>query len=113
MLDGTVVLVTSDVGDIPMYFEMMHGKVYCSNGLVRLVLTDTTVSSWVANVPSKMKDDKRVLGMISSFTKIKAHGGRLFVQTPEGICQSEPEIQLALTLLTAFFPFERYMTLFQ
>ena len=105
MLDGTVVLVTSGIGDIPMYFEMMHGKVYCSNGLVKLVLTDTTVSSWIANVPSQMKDDKRVLGMISSFTKIKAHGGRFFVQTHEGICQSEPGNPGCFDIANCLLPF--------
>ena len=105
-LDGSVVLVTSGVGDIPMYFEMMHGKVYCSNEFVRLILTDSTVSNWVANVPSQMKDDKRVLGMVSSFTKIKAHGGRFFVQTPEGICQSEPGNPACFDIANCLLPFK-------
>jgi len=106
LLNDSVVLVTSGVGDIPMYFEMMHGKVYCSNGFARLILTDTTVSNWIANVPSQMKDDKRVLGMISSFTKIKAHGGRFFVQTPEGICQSEPGNPACFDIANCLLPFK-------
>lgn len=89
-LDGTVVLVTSGIGDIPMYFSVMHGKVYCSNGFVRLILTDTTVTNWVANVPAQMKDDNRILGMLAGFTKMTVHGGRLFVLVGNVLWQSEP-----------------------
>lgn len=70
LLNGSVVLVTSNVGDIPMYFEMMHGRVYCSNGLMELI-TESTVSSWVANVSSQMKDDKEFLGWFRRLLKSK------------------------------------------
>lgn len=88
---GTVVLVLSSVGDIPMYYELMHGKVYCSNGLVQLVITDTTITDWVANVPSQMKGDDRVLGMPTGFTRLLVHAGRMFVVTENKyLWQSEP-----------------------
>lgn len=104
-LSGSVVLVLSGVGNLPMYFERMHGKVYCSNGAVKLVITDTLVSEWTANIPLQMKDDKRVLGLLPAFTRMKTHGGRLFVQTPTGLCQSEPGNPACFDIANCLLPF--------
>ena len=87
---GANVLVTSDIGDSQMYYELMFNKCYMSNGSVRLIVDDSSVTAWVANVPTQVQSDKRVLGIVSDFTRLCVHAGRMFVQKGNGIWQSEP-----------------------
>jgi hypothetical protein len=90
MLDDTNVLVLGAVGDIPMYFEVMHGKCYASNGSVRLVITDSSVSSWDYRPIVQEKGDTRVFGMPESFTKLLVHAGRMFVVDGDYLWESLP-----------------------
>lgn len=88
---GANVIVHGSVGDAPMYYEMVFGKVYMSNGAMRMIVDETTVSSWVANIPVQVGSDTRVLGIPDSFTKLLVHAGRMFVVTDDKyLWQSEP-----------------------
>ena len=78
-IDDENVLVLGSVGDIPMFFELMHGKCYASNGSVRLVITDSAVSSWTVPIVAQEKGDTRVIGLPDSFTRMLVHAGRMFV----------------------------------
>lgn len=91
LVDGTNVVVTSDIGNLPMYYELMHGKVYMTNTLVKIIVDDNSVTSWVFDSSPQDKADTRVLGMLSGFTKMCLHAGRLFVLVDgKYLWQSEP-----------------------
>lgn len=87
---GVNVLVTSDIGNSRMFYEVMFGKCYMSNGSVRLIVDDSSVTAWNANVPAKVQSDTRVLGIVPSFTRLCVHAGRMFVQSGNGLWPSEP-----------------------
>lgn len=103
--DMSVVLVTASVGDIAMCYVELAGKVYCSNGIIGLVVTDSTVTNWVASVPTKMPGDERVLGMPGYFSKMVIHGGRLFGLAGNILWQSEPGMFGCFDLANGAIPF--------
>lgn len=105
--DMTTVVVLSGISDEPMYFVKEFGKVYASNGVNRFVITDTTVSSWDAVVPTQVSVDTRQLGMIDNFTKMCVHAGRLFVlQGGKYLWQSEPGNFHCFNISDGPLPFE-------
>jgi hypothetical protein len=105
MLDKTNVLVMGGVGDYPAFFEYFQNKCYMSNGVVRLIIDDSSVTNWTANVPSQMKGDSRVLGMPFQFTRMCAHAGRMFV-LGDRLYQSEPGNARCFDLAAGSIPFE-------
>lgn len=88
--NGTTVQVHASCGDLPMYFEEFGGKVYCSNGLFRAILSGNTISSWNATVPTQFASDTRTLGLPTSFTKICRHAGRMYLVDGAYLWESEP-----------------------
>lgn len=101
----SAVLVHSSCGDGAMYFEYFGGKVYCSNGLFRAVITDDTISSWVASVPQQYRSDSRVLGLPSAFTKILRHAGRMYFVDGRYLWESEPFNPGCVDLANGFIDF--------
>lgn len=88
---GVNVLVLGGVGNFPMYYEVMFGKVYMTNGVVKLIVDDATVSDWTFDASPLQASDTRVLGMLSGFTKLCVHAGRMFVLVDNKyLWQSEP-----------------------
>lgn len=91
MADMSVVVVLGGISDEPMYFVKEFGRVYASNGVNRFVITNTAVTSWDSVIPTQGSADTRQLGMISNFTKMGVHAGRLFaLQDDKYLWQSEP-----------------------
>lgn len=91
LLDGTNVLVISGIGDLPMYYEVMFGKVYMTNITVKLIVDDDSVTNWTFDSSAQQASDTRVLGMLSGFTKMCVHAGRMFVLVDNKyLWQSEP-----------------------
>jgi hypothetical protein len=77
-----------------------------SNGSVRLIIDDNSVTNWASNVPTQLKGDSRVLGMPNSFTRLCAHAGRMFVLGDDGrLKQSEPGNANCFDLAACSIPF--------
>lgn len=102
---GDNVLVTSDIGDYLTFFEYFQNKCYMSNGVVRLIVDDSSVTAWTASVPAQLKGDSRVLGMPDSFTRLCAHAGRMFALEDSRLWQSEPGNARCFDLATGSIPF--------
>lgn len=83
LADDTNVLVLGGVGDAPMYYAVMHDKCYMANGTVRLIVDDSSVSSWTLNAPTQMPGDTRVFGLPTGFTRLLVHAGRMLVVTED------------------------------
>lgn len=106
MVDGTNVLVTGGIGNYPAFFEYFQGKCYMSNGTVRLILGESSITNWVPNIPAQLKGDSRVLGMPANFTRLCAHAGRMFVLGDDGrLWQSDPGNASCFDLATGSIPF--------
>lgn len=92
MANGTNVVVHASCGDAPMFFEKFGGRVYCSNGTFRAILHDLTIESWSASIPQQYRSDTRVLGLPSSFTRLIAHAGRMYLVDGMFLWETEPHL---------------------
>lgn len=105
-MEGTNVLVTSAVGDYPAFFALFQDKCYMANGSVKLIIDDSSVTAWTANIPTQLKGDSRVLGMLSGFTRLCTHSGRMFVLVDGNrLWQSEPGNARCFDLAAGSIPF--------
>jgi len=92
MASGTNVTVHASCGDAPMFFEKFGGRVYCSNGTFRAILKDLTIESWNATIPQQYRSDTRTLGLPSSFTRLIAHAGRMYLVDGMFLWETEPHL---------------------
>jgi len=88
--DGSIVLVNGSCGDSQMFFSMFAEKIYCSNGVFKVILKGMTVSPWTSSVPLQHSSDTRTLGMPDVFSRMCSFAGRMYLVSDRYLWESEP-----------------------